>query len=308
MAFVAKGRSWTAVAVIAVGMMTGAGIAEAAQCGNNAAGYNAWLQQTMKEAASRGIGKAGINALANTKYAQATIRADRSQKSFKLSFEQFMQKRGADTIIKRGRAMKQQNAALFANIEKRYGVPAGPLIAIWGMETGFGAYMGKQHTLSAVATLAYDCRRSDYFTDQLYAALKLIDREDLSPAAIGAMHGEIGQTQFLPVNVLNYGVDETAAAISTWRVPRRTHSIPPPTSSSAMAGSAGPAISRVNPTMPPFRAGMPHRFTSAPSPSWARPSTANDCMEYKKARLRPGFLVHSQYFYQSSGRLKSPVW
>ncbi|SCD23321.1 lytic murein transglycosylase [Brucella inopinata] len=207
MAFVAKGRSWTAVAVIAVGMMTGAGIAEAAQCGNNAAGYNAWLQQTMKEAASRGIGKAGINALANTKYAQATIRADRSQKSFKLSFEQFMQKRGADTIIKRGRTMKQQNAALFANIEKRYGVPAGPLIAIWGMETGFGAYMGKQHTLSAVATLAYDCRRSDYFTDQLYAALKLIDREDLSPAAIGAMHGEIGQTQFLPVNVLNYGVD-----------------------------------------------------------------------------------------------------
>lgn len=207
MAFVAKGRSWTAAAVIAVGMMAGAGIAEAAQCGNNAAGYNAWLQQTMKEAASRGIGKAGINALANTKYAQATINADRNQKSFKLSFEQFMQKRGADTIIKRGRAMKQQNAALFANIEKRYGVPAGPLIAIWGMETGFGSYMGKQHTLSAVATLAYDCRRSDYFTDQLYAALKLIDREDLSPAAIGAMHGEIGQTQFLPVNVLNYGVD-----------------------------------------------------------------------------------------------------
>ncbi len=207
MALVAKGRSWTAAAVIATGVMTSAGIAEAAQCGNNAAGYNAWLQQTIKEAAAQGIGKAGINALSNTKYAQATINADRNQKSFKLSFDQFMQKRGADTIIKRGRAMKQQNAALFANIEKRYGVPAGPLIAIWGMETGFGAYMGKQHTLSAVATLAYDCRRSDYFTNQLYAALKLIDRQDLSPNAIGAMHGEIGQTQFLPVNVLKYGVD-----------------------------------------------------------------------------------------------------
>ncbi|HBQ32212.1 MAG TPA: murein transglycosylase [Ochrobactrum anthropi] len=207
MALVAKGRSWTAAAVLAVGMMTGTGIAEAAQCGNNAAGYNAWLQQTMKEAASRGIGKAAIGALGNTKYAQATINADRNQKSFKLSFEQFMQKRGADTIIKRGRAQKQQNAALFAAIEKRYGVPAGPLLAIWGMETGFGAYLGKQHTLSAVATLAYDCRRSDYFTDQLYAALKLIDRQDLNPNAVGAMHGEIGQTQFLPVNVLKYGVD-----------------------------------------------------------------------------------------------------
>ncbi|MBC2887378.1 lytic murein transglycosylase [Ochrobactrum sp. CM-21-5] len=208
MALFAKGGSLkAAAAILAVSVLTGTGMAQAAQCGNNSAGYGAWLQQTLKEAPGRGIGKAGINALANTKYAQATINADRNQKSFKLSFEQFMQKRGADTIIKRGRAMKKQNASLFASIEKRYGVPAGPLIAIWGMETGFGSYMGKQHTLSAVATLAYDCRRSDYFTNQLYAALKLIDHQDLSPNAIGAMHGEIGQTQFLPVNVLKYGVD-----------------------------------------------------------------------------------------------------
>lgn len=207
MALVAKSRSLKAAALVFVGLIAGASGAEAAQCGNNAAGYGAWLQQTLKEAPSRGIGQAGLSALANTKYAQATINADRNQKSFKLSFEDFMKKRGAETIIKRGRAMKQQNAALFAAIEKRYGVPAGPLLAIWGMETGFGAYLGKQHTLSAVATLAYDCRRSAYFTDQLYAALKLIDRQDLSPNAIGAMHGEIGQTQFMPVNVLKYGVD-----------------------------------------------------------------------------------------------------
>lgn len=67
--------------------------------------------------------------------------------------------------------------------------------------------MGKEHTLSAVSTLAYDCRRSDYFTNQLYAALQLVARGDLSPAARGAAHGEIGQTQFLPLNVLKYGVD-----------------------------------------------------------------------------------------------------
>lgn len=207
MALFAKGRSWTAAAVLAVSMMAGSGLAEAAQCGNTGAGYNAWLQQTIKEAQGRGIGQRALSALSNTKYAQATINADRNQKSFKLSFEEFKQKRGANTIIQRGRAMKKQNAALFAAIEKRYGVPAGPLIAIWGMETGFGAYLGKQHTLSAVATLAYDCRRSDYFTQQLYAALKLIDNQDLDPNAVGAMHGEIGQTQFLPANVLKYGVD-----------------------------------------------------------------------------------------------------
>lgn len=207
MASGAKSRFFTVTAIVVSALTAGTIAAQAAQCGNNGAGYGAWLQQTLKEAPSRGIGKAGINALANTNYATATINADRNQKSFKLSFDEFMKKRGADTIIKQGRQVKQQNAALFAGIEKRYGVPAGPIIAIWGMETGFGKYLGKQHTLSAVATLAYDCRRSDYFTGQLYAALKLIDNQDLAPDAIGAMHGEIGQTQFMPANVLKYGVD-----------------------------------------------------------------------------------------------------
>lgn len=207
MAFFAKGRLLSAAAIIAIGLFTTAGSAYAAKCGNDAAGYNAWLQATLNEAKARGVGPAALKALANTKYASATIKADRNQKSFKLSYEEFLRVRGAPTIIKRGRNFKQQNAALFAAIEKRYGVPPGPLVAIWGMETAFGAYLGKQHTLSAVATLAYDCRRSAFFTEQLYAALNLIDRQDLDPNAIGAMHGEIGQTQFLPLNVLKYGVD-----------------------------------------------------------------------------------------------------
>ena len=75
------------------------------------------------------------------------------------------------------------------------------------METGFGSFMGREHTLSAVATLSFDCRRTDYFTDQFMAALKLVDVGTLSVNAKGAAHGEIGQTQFLPKNVLKYGVD-----------------------------------------------------------------------------------------------------
>lgn len=179
----------------------------APKCGNTSAGFANWLKQTRQEAAAQGIGKRAIAALDDVHYAQGTINADRSQKSFKLGLDQFMRKRGASAIVSRGKALKQQNAALFARIEKQYGVPAGPLLAIWGMETGFGNDMGRQNILSAVATLAYDCRRSDFFTQQLYAALKLIDRSDFDPRAIGAMHGEIGQTQFLPVNVLKYGVD-----------------------------------------------------------------------------------------------------
>jgi membrane-bound lytic murein transglycosylase B len=72
------------------------------------------------------------------------------------------------------------------------------------METALGTQRGNQHTLSAVATLAYDCRRSAFFTDQLYATLTLIERGALSAGTRGSMHGEIGQTQFLPKSILNY--------------------------------------------------------------------------------------------------------
>jgi membrane-bound lytic murein transglycosylase B len=184
----------------------------AAQCGNGAGGFEAWKQQFEAEARAKGIGSNGISALMGTRYAQATINADRSLHSFKLSLDQFMVKRGAAAVVSRGRSMKQKNAALFASIEQRYGVPAGPLIAIWGMETAFGSQHGNQNMLSSIATLAYDCRRPEYFTDQLYAALKLIDRGTLSASQRGSMHGEIGQTQFLPKTMLEYGVGNLESA------------------------------------------------------------------------------------------------
>ncbi|PIU06041.1 MAG: murein transglycosylase [Methylobacterium sp. CG08_land_8_20_14_0_20_71_15] len=181
-----------------------AGSAEAAQCGNTAAGFEAWKREFAEEARGK-ASPASLAALATTSYSQATISADRGQKSFRLSLDQFLAKRGGNVIVSRGRAQKQANAALFASIEQRYGVPPGPLLAIWGMETGFGAVKGNVNTLSAVATLAYDCRRSAYFTDQLYAALTLVDRGVITTSTRGAAHGEVGHTQFLPKNVLLYG-------------------------------------------------------------------------------------------------------
>jgi len=185
---------------------------QAAQCGNGPGGFEAWKREFAAEAQAKGIGGAGIAALEQTNYASATIAADRSLRSFKLSLDAFMVKRGAAAIVARGRSMKQRNAALFASIEQRYGVPAGPLIAIWGMETGFGSQHGNQNMLSSIATLAYDCRRPEYFTDQLYAALKLIDRGTLAASQRGSMHGEIGQTQFLPKTMLEYGVGNLETA------------------------------------------------------------------------------------------------
>jgi len=192
--------------------------AQAAQCGNGPGGFEAWKRAVASEAQAKGIGGAGIAALEQTNYASATIAADRSLHSFRLSLDQFLVKRGAAAIVARGRAMKQTHAAMFASIEQRYGVPPGPLIAIWGMETGFGSQRGNQNMLSSIATLAYDCRRPEYFTDQLYAALKLIDRGVLSASQRGSMHGEIGQTQFLPKTMLEYGsgnLESAAGALSS---------------------------------------------------------------------------------------------
>jgi membrane-bound lytic murein transglycosylase B len=201
-----RGGQFKTITVAAMmALLALAGKAGAAQCGNSAAGFDAWKHQFAEEARAKGVGGSGIAALMGTNYSTATISADRGQRSFHLSLEQFLAKRGGSAIAARGRALKQSEGALFASIEQRYGVPAGPLIAIWGFETGFGRVQGTQHALSAVATLAYDCRRSEYFSDQLDAALKLVDRGVISPNARGSMHGEIGQTQFLPKTILEYG-------------------------------------------------------------------------------------------------------
>lgn len=202
-----KQVSLTMAAALATALLIAPGTALAAKCGNDSGGFERWKQEFRQEAKARGIGRRGLAALDQTGYASKTIHADRNQKSFKLSLSQFMAKRGANAIISKGKSLKRQNAQLFSAIERSYGVPAGPLLAIWGMETGFGGFMGNSNIISAVATLAYDCRRSAFFTEQLYGALHLVDRGALQANSVGAMHGEVGQTQFLPANVVKYGVD-----------------------------------------------------------------------------------------------------
>lgn len=219
MAVFAKVKTMAVAGVLAV--LSG-GIAQAASCGNDASGFQAWKAEFAREAQAAGVKSRGLKALEGATYATATIKVDRAiKKAFSGSVQDFMKRRGGATIISKGRSLKKANAALFADIERRYGVPPGPLLAIWGMETGFGASMGKQNTVSAIVTLAYDCRRPEFFTPHAIAALKLVDRGVLTAKSVGAAHGEIGHTQFLPGNVLKYGVgslnlrDKSAALSST---------------------------------------------------------------------------------------------
>ena len=200
--------------------------ADAAQCGNSAAGYESWKQQFAGEARAKGVSANTIQALMATNYAQATINADRGQRSFGLTLDQFLAKRGANAIVAKGRQLRRSQGALFSSIEQRYGVPPGPLLAIWGMETGFGAVRGNQNMLASIATLSYDCRRSAFFTEHLYAALQLIDRGSLSPNQRGSMHGEVGQTQFMPKAILAYStgnLENSANALTSTAAFLRAH-------------------------------------------------------------------------------------
>ncbi|MBE1296068.1 lytic murein transglycosylase [Phycobacter azelaicus] len=183
--------------------------AAAATCGNTSAGFEAWKAEFAREATRAGVRAKGLKALQSASYASRTISADRNQKSFRYSLDKFMQLRGSATIVAQGRKRKARNSAFYAALEKKYGVPAGILIAIHGMETAFGNFMGDSQVVSAIVTLTYDCRRSEFFEPHAIGALKLVDQGAITSQTLGAKHGEVGHTQFLPGNALRYGVDWT---------------------------------------------------------------------------------------------------
>lgn len=184
-----------------------AAMATGAPCGNNASGFERWKADFAKDAKAAGVGQRGLQALASAQYSTATIRADRNQKSFKYSLSKFMSVRGADTIVAQARKRKAGNPGFYQSLEKHFGVPAGVLLAIHGMETGFGGFMGDTPVVSAITTLAYDCRRPQFFIPHAIGALKLVDRGTITANTRGAKHGELGHTQFLPGNAYTYGID-----------------------------------------------------------------------------------------------------
>jgi lytic murein transglycosylase len=186
------------------------GPAAAAECGNDGAGFDAWLARFKRTAAAQGISPPTVEAtLSGLTYDPTVVRLDRSQRSFKLSFEEFYARRVGPGLMRRGQSLMRTHQATLARIEQRFGVPPQILIAIWGLETNYGAdSSGKYSILRSLATLAYDCRRSEFFTGHLLDALRIVQRGDLSVAQLrGGWAGEIGHTQFLPSGYYKYAVD-----------------------------------------------------------------------------------------------------
>lgn len=196
-------------AALALLLALGTPAAHAADCGNDGAGFANWKAQFAAEAAANGVGQAGLAALAAAQYSSRTIAADRNQKGVKYPLDEFIRIRlgSLDGFAAQGRRHREASAGFFQALERRYGVPAGVLIAIHGMETGWGRNMGSVPVVDSILTVAYDCRRSAFFTPHAIAALQMVDRGMLRPGQLGAFHGELGHTQFLPGNALRFGTD-----------------------------------------------------------------------------------------------------
>lgn len=196
-----------AIAGVALGALSSAALAD---CGNDAAGFAGWLERLKAKAAAQGVSATTLSsALSDVSYDRTVIRLDRSQRSFKLSFEEFYARRVGAALIRRGQTLMQRHRATLDRVEQRFGVPAPVLIAIWGLETNYGAdTSGRFSIMRSVATLAYDCRRSAFFTAHLIDALRIVERGDMTPAELrGGWAGEIGQMQFLPTAYVKYAVD-----------------------------------------------------------------------------------------------------
>ncbi|MGA7431758.1 MAG: lytic murein transglycosylase, partial [Xanthobacteraceae bacterium] len=182
--------------------------AQAAPC-RTGGPYEKWLADFEREAMAQGVSQRTIATAAPfLTYDQKIVNIDHGQRVFSQTFLEFSDRMAAGYRIQMGAAKIKTYAPVFARIDQQYGVPAPVIVAFWPLESDFGANMGNYHSLSSIASLAYDCRRADRFRSQLLDAMRLIERGDLQPQdMIGSWAGELGQTQMMPSEYYKYAVD-----------------------------------------------------------------------------------------------------
>ena len=201
-------RLITATALIALFSAQPALAQRGASC-HGGMSFDQFLTGLKQQAVAAGVSQRAMGAAAPyLVYDQSIVNRDRGQRVFGQIFTQFAGRMATEGRRVRGQQLIQTHAQAFARAEKQYGVPPAVIAAFWALESDFGAIQGNLPTLRSLVSLAYDCRRSQMFHDETVAALKIIDRGDLSPAEmIGSWAGELGQTQFLPRHYFDYAVD-----------------------------------------------------------------------------------------------------
>jgi lytic murein transglycosylase len=203
-----KLRTEFLAAALATAVLCAATAAPALAANCQTQSFERWLEGVRQEAAAQGVSATGLAALNGLVFDPAIVRRDHGQGVFQQSFLQFSDRMAAAYRIQQGGVMIKRHADLFARIEKQYGVPAPVITAFWALESDFGTNNGKYPILRAVATLAYDCRRPEFFRTQLIDALRIVQRGDLRASEmIGDWAGELGPLQFTPSDYYKYAVD-----------------------------------------------------------------------------------------------------
>ncbi len=177
-----------------------------ANCGGS---FTSFVQAMEAEAISKGHDRASVDRFfSGIQQSQSVLRADRNQGMFQRPFLDFSNNLISDARLKKGQQLGRQYDAILDQVERRYGVSRGVLLAFWAFETAYGNYQGDFNTANALVTLSHDCRRPNLFRPQVFAALELYERGDFDPATTtGAWAGEIGMLQKLPRDILESGVD-----------------------------------------------------------------------------------------------------
>jgi membrane-bound lytic murein transglycosylase B len=176
----------------------------------NAQPFDAWLGDFKTEARGRGFSEALLNATVGTvvEPLPQVIQSDRNQAELNPGFDRYLNARLTRSMTTRGREMAREHATVLARIERTYNVQRRFLLAIWGMESRFGRLTGRTPVFQALATLAWEPRRSDMFRNELYNALMMVDRGYIDVGTMtGSWAGAMGQTQFMPTSYMNYAVD-----------------------------------------------------------------------------------------------------
>jgi lytic murein transglycosylase len=192
-----------------VALATQPGAVLAAPVCQTTGSFERWLDGFRQEAAAQGVSRGTIaSALNGMTFDPGIIARDRRQSFFAQSFLDFSRKLATQNRVQSGRQQMTKHRAIFDRVEQQYGVPPSVIAAFWALESDFGVGMGNLPVLRSLASLAYDCRRSELFRGELLDALRIIDRGDLTPGEmIGSWAGELGQTQFLPSHYYKHAVD-----------------------------------------------------------------------------------------------------
>ena len=171
--------------------------------------FRVWLRALMDEAVDRGFDRRLVErTLTGLEPLSSVLEADRSQAGASEPLGDYLAARVTPELVAIGRELMERHRDVLTRIERRFGVPRRVLVAIWGAETGYGRYTGDVPVLRALATLAWDPRRAAYFRGELFEALRMIERGDITPPAmLGSWAGAMGQPQFMPSSYLQYGVD-----------------------------------------------------------------------------------------------------